>query len=397
MNEIEFIVNRNARSNDKNKTCTTSFSPHIARSVRRFHESFPAYLPTPLVRLGGLARYLGVKTVMVKDESRRFGLNAFKALGTTYALGRIIAKRLRLPDDDLTYAVLTSPEVRRLLQGVVVATATDGNHGRGLAWAAREMGCRAVVFVPRGTSAARKNAIRKLGAELVVVPGTYDEAVARAAERSAREGWTLVQDTAWDGYTEIPETIMQGYLTIMDEVMEQTHGVMPGHMLVQCGVGSLAAAMQAYVVEAGGAMRPVFAVVEPIAAACFFASIRRNCGCPKTIEGAVRTIMAGLACGTPSIIAWNILRDYADIFVACSDAVSVSGMRVLGNPRKGDVAVVSGESGAVTVGVLVSVTEQQHPPGLKDALALNEDADVLLISTEGDTDPASYRRIIGID
>jgi diaminopropionate ammonia-lyase len=210
-------------------------------------------------------------------------------------------------------------------------------------------------------------------------------------------GWLLIQDTSWPGYEVAPQRVMQGYLTILDEAMQQLNGQIPTHVLVQAGVGSLAAAVQAQLFELLGNVRPVLAVVEPTQSACCYASMAAGKREPVSLTGDGHTIMAGLACGTPSTIAWNILRDYADAFVVCSDEVAEMGMRVLARPRPGDPALVSGESGAVTAGLLASVLSPASQATFADAiegLMLDIDSRILLLSTEGDTDPASYDRIV---
>ncbi len=244
-----------------------------------------------------------------------------------------------------------------LIQDLTCITATDGNHGRAVAWAARQLGCRAVVYMPKGSAGVRLESIRSLGAEAEIIDGNYDDAVRLAADRARENGWLLLQDTAGPDYEDIPIRIMQGYLTLFEEAFEQMGGVMPSHVFIQCGVGSLAGSLQAYLVEKFGPQRPLLTIVEPTKAACYYQSIIAGDGQPRKVEGDLDTIMAGLACGEPNKISWNIIRDFADGFVACPDGVTIRGMRVLGNPLKGDDRVISGESGAVTLGLVV-----QHPP-----------------------------------
>jgi len=215
-----------------------------------------------------------------------------------------------------------------------------------------------------------------------------------AAQDAARNGWLLVQDTAMPGYEDIPRRVMQGYLTMFEEALAEAGDPMPTHVFVQCGVGSLAAACQAYLVERFGANRPQVVVVESDRAACFYQSMQAGDGRSHPVTGPLDTIMAGLACGEPSLTAWDILKDWADVFVACPDRVTCRGMRVLGNPLPGDPRVVSGESGAVTTGLLFEACRSGDGKPLKTALALNERSRVLLFSTEGDTDPEMYRRIV---
>jgi diaminopropionate ammonia-lyase len=248
--------------------------------------------------------------------------------------------------------------------------------------------------MPEGSSAVRLENIRRLGADASVIDGNYDDAVGMA-ERSARQnGWLLIQDTARPGYEDIPLWVMQGYSTMFDEALEQLGAEAPTHVFVQCGVGSYAAAGQAYLAERCGRHRPILGVVEPTAAACHYLSIHHGGGRAYRVTGQMNTIMAGLACGEPNPLAWDILRDYADLFVACSDDVSRRGMRVLGNPLEGDERIISGESGAVTLGLIYEILTRPDLGALRQAARLNSTSRILLFSTEGDTDPGIYREIV---
>jgi diaminopropionate ammonia-lyase len=391
---LSLIVHDEARRECRKTDITAPFSQSQAMSVRKFHRSFPQYQPTPLVRLTNLAHRLSVSDIYVKDESQRFGLKAFKVLGATYAVAHVIAERTGVHENSLSFGLFESDSIRRELSRITLVTATDGNHGRAVAWAAQILGCRAVVYMPKGSARPRIEAIREHGAAVQVIDGNYDGAVHLAAERAREHNWILVQDTAWEGYEDLPLRIIQGYLTILDEALEQLDAEAPTHVFVQCGVGSLAAAMQAYLVELSGANRPKFIVVEPLEAACFYESMAVNDGSPHKVGGDLSTIMAGLACGEPNVLAWRILQSCADGFIACDDSVALSGMRILGNPLPGDEKVVSGESGAVTAGLLAEILGSSTYGGIKDALELNQASRVFLISTEGDTDPDMYKRAL---
>ena len=397
MPEIEKItcsVNRLSRKRDMVKTSTDSFSPFIAHYVRKFHQTFPYYTPTPLVKLAHLADMMRVSHIWIKDESHRFGLNAFKVLGATHGLAYLIAQRLKMNAQELSFDLLHAPSAKEKLADTTFVTATDGNHGRAVAWAAQQLGCSAVVYLPKGTSAARYESIKVHGAQTYIIDGTYDDAVQQAIEQAQKQGWILLQDTAREGYEEIPLKIMQGYLTILHEALEQLEEEIPTHVFVQCGVGSLAAASQAYLFELFGDERPLFAVVEPTRAACFYEPMATHKRTPKKLSGNLNTIMAGLACGEPSTLAWGILRDYADVFVACPDYIAMRGMRILGNPLRGDHRVMSGESGAVTLGLLTTALAQASCRKIAESLRLDETSKILLLSTEGDTDPSMYRTIV---
>ena len=360
-----------------------------ARLARAFHSSFPQYAPTPLAELSALAAQMGLKSLLVKDESQRFGLNAFKVLGGSYAIARHIAARLGLRPEEMTFAALRSDAARAALGNAVFFTATDGNHGRGVAWTARELGCRAVVRMPKGTAKSRVENIRALGAEVTVEDCNYDGCV-RLAARQAREtaGGVLVQDTAWPGYTQVPLWIMQGYLTMALEADEQMEAP-PTHVFLQAGVGSMAAAVAAYFEQAHPQDPPKIILVEPTAADCFFRSAAN--GEITAVTGEMRTMMAGLACGEPSPIAWDILKRLTAAYLSCEDAAAARGMRALARPLAGDKAIVSGESGASTLGALLDAAADEKA---REALGLDERARVLLISTEGDTDPVNYRRVM---
>ena len=370
------------------------FSQHELAKALAFHRSMPAYAPTPLLCLNRLASALGVGSIYVKDESRRFGLKAFKVLGGAYAMARHIAERLGEDIAQLPFAVMTSAAVRQKIGEVVFATTTDGNHGRGVAWTARQLQQKAVVYMPQGSSPERLNAIRAEGAQAEIVDMNYDAAVRLMAERARQHGWQVVQDTAWEGYEKIPLWIMQGYGTLMLEVFQQLHAIPPTHIIVPAGVGSLAAAVQAAVTAAYAAERPKVIVAEARAADCLYRSALGQSGEAVAVEGDLATVMAGLSCGEANTIAWKILRDYTDAFASCPDYVATRGMRILASPLPGDPAVVSGESGAVTLGLLSLLMQSPALAAEREALGLDASSRVLAISSEGDTDPQRYRDIV---
>ena len=365
--------------------------PAATEAPWAFHHTLPDYAPTPLVRLPGLARALGVGAVLVKDESHRFGLNAFKGLGGIYALARAAGEVLGLAGP-LTWESLQTPAARQALAGVEFVTATDGNHGRGVAWAARRLGCRAHVYLPAGSVPARAQAILDAGAvEAEILPLSYDDTVAHAARLARERGWRLIQDTSWPGYEDVPAWIVQGYTTMAREAAEQLEELglaRPTHVFLQAGVGAMAGGVLGYLAARYGEAAPDFLIAEPEDIPCIYASAQA--GQPRRVEGQAGTIMAGLNCGTPCSLTWPVLRDLARWYAACPDAVAEEGMRLLGRPHPGDPAVVSGESGAVTAGLLARLA--QSP--LRQDLGLGEDSVVLLFSTEGDTDPEHYRQVL---
>ena len=373
----------------QNSPFCAALTPAQAQQARAFHRSFPQYAPTPLVALPALGARLGLGGLFIKDESPRFGLNAFKVLGGSYAIGRHIAARLGARPEEMTHAALTGADAREALGDAVFFTATDGNHGRGVAWTARELGCRAVVRMPKGTVKSRVENIRALGAEVTVEERNYDGCVRLAAQQAAQTpGGVLVQDTAWPGYEQIPLHIMQGYLTMALEADEQMEAP-PTHVFLQAGVGSMAAAVAAYFEQAHPQDPPKIILVEPTAADCFFRSAAK--GEITAVKGDMPTMMAGLACGEPSPIAWDILKGLTAAYLSCEDAAAARGMRALARPLAGDRAIVSGESGAATMGALLDAAADEKA---REALGLDERARVLLISTEGDTDPVNYRRVM---
>lgn len=366
--------------------------PELPAGLCKFHESLPGYRETPLVALESLSRRLGVKRLWVKDENARFDLKAFKVLGASYAIAVTIAQETGIDPADLTFDRILSAALA--MRKPIFVTATDGNHGRAVAWTAEKLGCRAVVYLPGGSSRHRLEAIRSFGAEASLVDGNFDDAVRFAAEQAAANGWVLMQDTAWPGYEAIPTAIMQGYTTLLSESYRQLADERPTHVFVQAGVGSLAAALMAYVCRFQTDPRPYFTVVEPAAAACFYRSAVIGDGNPHPVSGSLDTLMAGLACGEPSRLAWPILSRNADGFVVCPDRTAINGMRLLARPAPGDAPIVSGESGAVTAGL---VAELLGSPALKNTarqMGLGPDSKILVLSTEGDTDPELYRRIV---
>lgn len=364
-----------------------------AEKVRAFHRSFPMYAPTPLVSLNDTAGALGLGAVYVKDESWRFGLNAFKVLGGSYAIGSFLAGKLGIPMEKAGYGLLVSPETRKKLGDITFVTATDGNHGRGVAWAATQFGQKSVVYMPKGSALERLENIRAAGADASITELNYDGAV-RLANAHAREyGWTVIQDTAWEGYEEIPTRIMQGYLTMGLEAYEQLPEP-PTHIFLQAGVGSLAGAMTGLFCQLYGEKRPVIVIVEPNKADCLFRTARADDGKLHFVTGDMDTIMAGLACGEPCTIAWEILRDYADHFLSCPDYAAAQGMRLLSRPVGNDRSIISGESGASTFGALSELMTDPRLTDIREAIGLDSNSRVLCFSTEGATDRANYDAVV---
>ncbi len=372
---------------------TAFLSEGQARRAAAFHETLPGYAPTPLVRLEGLAARLGVARVLVKDESPRFGLNAFKALGGSWAIADYLREALALEGE------MTLDTLRTALDGrehITFITATDGNHGRGVAWTARVLGQKAVVYMPKGSAAERLENIRAQGAQAQITAYNYDDTVRIAAADGEKNGWVLVQDTAWPGYETIPTRIVQGYSTLaleLDRQLEQMGEELPTHVFLQAGVGSFAGAVLGYLREKYGDRCPVTVIMEPDRADCLYRSAVADDGQRRIVTGDMDTMMAGLACGEPCTITWPLINAYADAFVSCPDEVAAVGMRLLGLPVNKDPVVVSGESGAVGAGVLAGLMSGRYEEQ-RTALGLDETSRILLISTEGDTDRENYRRVL---
>ncbi|HAE44296.1 MAG TPA: diaminopropionate ammonia-lyase [Lachnospiraceae bacterium] len=395
MEKIKWVLNTMPHSDDSNLEI---MSLKNVREARNFHKSFPQYTVTPLARLDGMAARLGLANIFVKDESFRFGLNAFKVLGGSFAMARYIAGEMNKDVSEMTYDYMTSEKFREEFGQATFYTATDGNHGRGIAWAANKLGQKAVVHMPKGSSNQRFNNIAREGAKVTIEDVNYDECVRMAAaEAESTVHGVIVQDTAWEGYEEIPSWIMQGYGTLASEAAEQlreNEANRPTHVFVQAGVGSLAGAIVGYFTNLYPQNPPKFIVMEAGAADCLYRGALAGDGKPRIVSGDLSTIMAGLACGEPNTIAWDILRNHADAFLSCPDWVSAKGMRMLAVPLKGDPKVISGESGAVGMGVLASIMGNDDYRELREALELDRFSKVLLFSTEGNTDSEKFRTIV---
>lgn len=397
MDKGKFRAVHLSHSADKPLSPVESFGPRCAEKTLGFHRSFPEYSVTPLAELRNLAKDLGVASIYMKDESFRFGLNAFKVLGGSYAIGRYIAKRLNLSLAELPYERLVSPEIKEKLGEITFVTATDGNHGRGIAWTANRLGQKSVVYMPKGSAAERLENIRALGSDASITELNYDDCVRLARGKERDRGWVVVQDTSWEGYEEIPGWIMEGYTTMAAEAAQQLGSTKPTHIFLQAGVGSMAAAVCAYFAATyGEAERPIITVVEPNDADCFYRTALANDGQLHAVTGHMNSIMAGLCCGEPCPMAWEILKDHADHFVTMPDSAAAEGMRILGKPLPGDPRIISGESGASTLGFVAEVLRNPELRELKDALGLNNRSLILCFSTEGDTDRENYMRIVGI-
>ena len=392
---LKWTVNHVPGSDDK---FLDLMSEENVTKANEFHKSFPQYSVTPLQKLSALASYLGVKGIYCKDESYRFGLNAFKVLGGSYAMGRYIAKELGRDISQLPYNVLSSDKLREEFGQATFFTATDGNHGRGVAWAAKRLGQKAVVRMPKGTTKTRFDNIAKEGAEVTIEEVNYDDCVRMAAAEAAKtEHGIIVQDTAWAGYEEIPSWIMQGYGTLVLEADKQLkkNGVdRPTHVFVQAGVGSLAGAVVGYFAHKYKENPPVMVVCEASAADCLYRSAVQADGNLVNVTGDLQTIMAGLACGEGNTIGWDILKNHVTVFASCPDWMSAKATRIYANPLENDPHIISGESGSVPLGLAYTALHDEDAKDLNEALKLDENSNILVISSEGDTDRVRYREIV---
>ena len=390
---VRVVVNRRAVPRDAAYTADAERALPAAgfEAAHREIASWPGYAPTPLVALPAQARSMGVAAILYKEERHRFGLNSFKALGGAYAVMRVLAKELarRGVVEPVTSADLAAGRWRDLTSSITVASATDGNHGRSVAWGARTLGCRCVIFIHAAVSEARGQAIAAYGAEVIRVGGGYDDSVRHTFAQAAKNGWFVVQDTGTPDYEEVPRDITSGYGVIGREVLAQAEEP-PTHVFAQAGVGGLASGVLA-TLWLGLEPRPNFIVLEPTRADCVWQSIAR--GERTDVAISEETIMAGLSCGEVSTLAWPVLRDGAAAAIAIDDAFALEGMRAFARPLPGDPAIVAGECSGGALGALMALQDRAD---LRAALQLDAASRVLLIGTEGDTDAAIYRDAVGM-
>lgn len=371
------------------------FKNEEIEKILNFQRTNNKFTKTPLINLNALSNKLNVNNIYIKDESKRFGLNAFKVMGGIYAIGKYIAEKLDKKIEDLTFEEMRSQETKNKIGDITFISATDGNHGRGVAWAARELGQKSVIYMPKGSSLTRLKAIQKEGATAKITEVNYDETI-RICDKLAKENdWVMVQDTAWEGYDKIPLWIMQGYSSISKEIVEEleyNNLSQPTHIILQAGVGSFAAGITGCFMNYYGPENVKIAVVEPELADCYYRSFALNNGEIQAVTGDMNSIMAGLCCGEPNTRGFRILKQYTHSFFSCSDDIAALGMRVMGNPLNSDEKVISGESGAVPLGLLYYLLTENEE--MKKNLELDKDSSVLIINTEGNTDPDHYLDVV---
>jgi len=364
--------------------------------ILAFHRSLAGYAPTPLIERPALAEELGIRRLYIKDEAHRFGIKAFKPLGASYAIFRYL-KRQWESRFDSTFEVdaFQDPEKMARLGAQTFCAATDGNHGRAVAWTAGKLKQRAVIYMPANTVQARIDHIEDEGAKVVLIEGTFDDCVARCDADAKANGWTAIADTAFEGYMEVPNDIMAGYSTVFREL---DHINTPGQpkvdvVLLQAGVGGFAASGTWFYTHRYGKKRPYLFCVEPIESDCFLESITRGNGNPTMTRGNQMSVMAGLNCGFPSLTAWPILKDAIFAFMAIEDRYTEDAMRSLYFARENDQPIVSGETGASGLAGLLALCRDDAYKPIRARISLSECA-VLVVNTEGDTDPVNFSAIV---
>ncbi len=364
-------------------------------------ESWPGYEVSDLISLSGLARVLNLVDISFKDESKRFNLGSFKSLGGAYAVFQHLKSVVeKTKDHEISSQELRSGNYSDLTSVITVTTATDGNHGRSVAWGANVFGCKAIIYVPSSCSQERIEAIKKYGAEVIQSDLDYDDTVRLCADISTKEGHQVISDTSWTDYTKIPAQIMQGYSLIAKESMVEYFersfrtAILPSHIFIQAGVGGLAAAITGYLWDRLGEQRPKIVIVEPENAACLYASaaegtLTKASGDRET--GDVHTIMAGLDCGETSPIAWKILSKGADFFMTIPDDITGTTMRLLAKSPFSDPTITAGESSIAGLAALIMVATHEDS---RDTLGLSPDSRILLMNTEGAMDKALYQKLV---
>ncbi|NSY40954.1 diaminopropionate ammonia-lyase [Leisingera sp. ANG59] len=351
--------------------------------------AWEGYEETPLVSLAGLAAQTGVGRIDYKHEGPRFGLGSFKALGGSYAAMRVLQRELsKQLGQDVSLEEIRKGAHKDACAGITLVSATDGNHGRSLAWGCQRFGAPCRIYIHAEVSEGRAVAMRELGAEVIRIEGDYDDSVLLAKKEAAENGWFVVSDTSWEGYTEPPRDVMAGYSVMTREACEALEQP-PTHVFLQGGVGGLAASVAAALRQYYGTEAPRVVIVEPELAACLFDSARNG----KATNFAIKeeTIMAGLSCGEPSEMAWQVLAEEASDFVTIPDSIVAPAVRLLANGETGDPVVEAGESAVAGLSALIAACQS---PEMKETLGLDESSRVLLIGSEGVTDPAIYAAIM---
>ncbi|MBT6035042.1 MAG: diaminopropionate ammonia-lyase [Kordiimonadaceae bacterium] len=378
----------NPNYSDTNNVLNVQLFDDAYNSIKNWQE----YTPTPLHQLPALAAELGLGEIYYKDEAHRFGLKSFKALGGAYAVVHVLKEHLSvlLSDNTITDQDILSGKYSEHLKDFTVATATDGNHGRSVAWGAKQCGINCMIYMHKGVSKSRAIAVELLGAKVEWVDGNYDDSLLKTKRDAIENEWHIISDTSYDGYTYVPKYVMAGY-TVMTREMENQlpNSKIPSHIIIQGGVGGLAGAICAHASKIWGDKRPRFIVVEPETADCLLQSAIK--GRPKMVHIDTETMMGGLSCGEVSTIGWDILKDNADDFTSISDENVATSMCLLALGMGDDPKIEAGESGVAGLALLLELKDN---PALKADLGLDENSQVLLFGTEGATDQEIYNKII---
>lgn len=354
---------------------------------------WPGYTATPLYSLINLAKDIGVDKIWYKDESKRFHLKSFKALGGAYAVARQLQSRVaEVTGEGPSVQDLFDKKFTEIVSQTVISCATDGNHGRSVAWGCQMFGCQCVIYIHRDVSPGRLQAIEAFGATVIRITGNYDDSVKQADMDAKRHGRIIVSDTSYEGYMEIPRDVALGYTVLLSESVEQLGDEIPTHVFIQGGVGGLAAAVCAYFWELWGDLRPRFIVVEPENANCLQQSARA--GSPVIIKGNLDTLMAGLACGEVSALAWEILSIGANDFITVNEASVPLTMRLLVQGFNGDPSIEAGESGVAGLAALITA---RHSEVDSQRLSLDQSSRIYILGTEGATDHEMYAKLVGSD
>lgn len=395
----EIFVAENATHLENTKACPTlpytdtmseiisvDFGGSALRDIARWDN----YAPTPLVQLPGFAKYCNVGEVFYKDESQRFGLKSFKALGGAYAVAKHLIRHIKKVEgveadiDDLLNA-----KFAHIVSEVTITAATDGNHGRSVAWGCEMFGCRCVIYIHAHVSAGRQEAMRALGAEVIRISGNYDDSVKEADRAAKQNGWVVVSDNSYPGYMEIPKDVMRGYSVMLQEAADQLDGKVPSHIFIQGGCGGLASAVAGYFWDLWGEQRPRLVIVEPEKANCLqLSSLRDELA---VVDGDLDTLMAGLACGEVSLLAWEILETGCNDFMTVSESLVPRSMAMLAHGTDGDHKLEAGESAVAGVAALLATAKDET---LASRLGLTSQSRVLFFGTEGATDPELYQQLI---
>ena len=360
----EFIENNNF-SFDKNKILSSLSKKDIDDAYSSI-SSWKGYSPTPLIQLNKLSKELGLNKIFYKDESKRFDLKSFKALGGAYAVEKISKGN----------------------KDIIVATATAGNHGRSVAWGARRLGLKCKIFISEFVSDARGQAMADLGADVVKVKGNYERSLMECIKQSTENNWQIVQDVAWKDYMVVPKYTMAGYTVMMKEIADQIQEEKITHIILQAGVGGMAAAMVAGIARYLNHV-PTIIVVEPDSAACVMESIKT--GKIEKIDIKRESLMGGMSCGEVSLVPWEILKNSVKHCISLPDDDIAKTMKLLGNSSFSDDKIIAGENSAPGVISLIASCEDQ---AIKEKLDLNEKSNVLVFGCEGDTDQEMYQKLI---